>query len=110
MDEWGIDNVVIDASENVFRDTLGGRILNVVMPLHFSLVVFVEKVGMQYDDGEGDEVSLVYFLLAGDGPCSKGVHTWINVYARITFVISVRKTLKNTVNLLRLLWQFHLHK
>jgi len=37
------------------------------MPLHFSLVVFVEEVSMQYDDGKGDEVSFVYTVLVMGG-------------------------------------------
>ena len=110
MNKWCVDDIVVEATQNIFGYAVTRRVFNVVRSLHFTLVVFVKNIRVENDNGEGDEVSLVYFLLAGDGPCSKGVHTWINVYARITFVISVRKTLKNTVNLLRLLWQFHLHK
>src|SRR5271168_2351153 len=67
---------------------------DVVLFLHLALVVFVMRVRVQEKNRECYKVSLV------NG----------NKYPGIAFAVAIRKSLEQTVNLLSLLRQLHLHQ
>ena len=52
MDERSVDNVIVDASKNIIRDSLARRILDIVRSLHFALIVLVKEICVEDHDGK----------------------------------------------------------
>ena len=57
--ERRIDYIVVDILEQIGRDSVDARILDVIGPRHLRLCSTVEGVRMQHDHAEGKDVWLV---------------------------------------------------
>ncbi len=94
VDERRVADVVVEDFEDLVEQAFSSRVLQVVCLLHLVLVVLVEHVCVQDQEGKGDEVCLV----------GRGIHS------RVALVVSVREGLQAAIDLLRLLGQLRLHE
>ena len=59
MNEWRIQNVVVETFEDLISNALTSRILSVILLLHFVLVVLIEHICVENQYRKGNEIRLI---------------------------------------------------